>query len=169
MTTAGRGPPQNLTTVSHFSVFRAFRRGETLEKRSGPLILSNVHTFGHPTLHFDECFTLLDTLSLILTNVPHFSTFGCHYALVASYLWVAWGGWVDWILMCLALFPAKKKGCPKVGKIRQNRGSGVQKCETFVKIEGRVSKSVKQSSKSGVHCPKVLKHSSESGVQCPKV
>ena len=27
------GPPQNLTTVSHFSVFRAFRRGETLEKR----------------------------------------------------------------------------------------------------------------------------------------
>ena len=32
------------------------------------------HTFGHPTLDFDECFTLLATRPLILTNVLHFWT-----------------------------------------------------------------------------------------------
>ena len=100
MTTAGRGPPQNLTTVSHFSVFRAFRRGETLEKRSGPLILTNVshfwtpdpsfqrmfHTFGHPTRDFDECFTLFNLrLPLRLAGVLLVVVFGVFWPFLAVF------------------------------------------------------------------------------------
>ena len=42
--------------------------------------------------------------------------------------------------------------CPKVWNISQNQGSNGQKCEAFVKIRGRVSKSVKlrQNQGSGV-------------------